>query len=84
MCMTLQERLVTTRKPHRCAWDGEAITVGDRVIYHVGMFEGTLDAWYMHPECLEALGRTAREWRTQGESCMGFDLYEQQRGQVMA
>lgn len=79
MCETLRHDLVTTRKPHHCEWCFEPLPVGTRVYYHVGIFEGDFNAYYLHPECHDAQREDIFQ---SGETCRAFDPGAQARGQL--
>lgn len=54
------------RKPHRCAWCGEAIASGDEMIKHAGAVAGERFVINHHPECAAAVTSWLEQNRTQG------------------
>jgi len=50
----IQNKQVTTRRVHNCAWCGEQIQIGEAAQYRVYIFDG-FQTDYLHPECKEAM-----------------------------
>lgn len=74
--MILKEKLVITRKPHRCAWCGEKIDAGENAQYRAFIWEGDFGTDYMHPECYEALCKSE-------DTDDGFEAFNQLRGKTI-
>ncbi len=79
MCVTFESRIVKTRKPHRCEWDGEVIEVGASAHYYSGIFEGDFQSYWMHPECWDAFLEYGSDY---GGSCWEFEPFAHERGKV--
>lgn len=53
----LQDKTVTTRKRHHCAWCDEFIEIGETVPYRSYIWDESVASEWMHPECREAMRR---------------------------
>ncbi len=73
---SLTDKQVTCKKPHRCAWCGERILVGDKAQYRASIWEGEFQTDYMHPECYQALCSS-------DDLDDGFEVGAQERGKTM-
>jgi hypothetical protein len=73
MTTILSEDEVLTRKPHRCDWCPEMIEPKQKATKRAYIFEGYFSYGYLHPECLDALGKSEHMED-------GFPMHEQKRG----
>jgi hypothetical protein len=53
----LQDKVVTVRKVHLCAWCDERIEMGETVPYRSYVWEDGIASEWLHPECREAMRR---------------------------
>lgn len=51
----LKSKPVTVRKPRCCAWCAQRIAAGEDAQYRAYVFDGELNADWMHPECHKAM-----------------------------
>ena len=72
----LHDRIVTTRKPHLCAWCPEIIEAKTKAASRAYVWEGDFHHDYFHPECRDAMHRSE-------DLEDGFTLHEQKRGQAV-
>jgi len=47
----LKHKIVTIKKAHQCLTCGEILPTGKKMMYHVGIYEGDFNSYYMCPCC---------------------------------
>lgn len=62
----IQEKTVTCKKPHRCAWCNEMIEPKEKARYRVYIFDSDFGSDYMHLECNEAMEKAPAEYIEDG------------------
>jgi hypothetical protein len=78
VCLSYREienKDVTVRKQHRCAWCAEAIYKSDAARFRVYVFDGEFTSDWMHPECYQAMLASPSE-----EYCDGWMAGDFERG----
>ena len=75
MVTELKNKPVKCRKPHRCTWCGEWITINESAHYRSGVYDGFFSEWW-HPECYDAM--TVSDFGYDEE----FYPYDQLRGKT--
>lgn len=53
------------KKRHVCIWCNSGISIGERHFYFFGEYEGDIQNWRMHSDCMDAHGRETSD----GEIC---------------
>ena len=82
MCLAFRgiaDREVIARKPHRCGWCGYKMAKGDRARYRVYVLDRELTTDWMHPDCYDAMNKSARE-----AICDGWMPGDFERGEIAA